>query len=131
VQSAGSVSENESDSKIEKLVDKEVLFLQRFDTYVLENLELSDLRIHVIADHFHMSERSLHRKLNAVAGLSPKQYVMSLRMREAEKRLIATRDAVNTIALCVGFTDAAHFSRAFKTHNQLTPLEYRKQHSDS
>lgn len=118
-----------SNKETQKLVSKEALFLERLDSHVFQNMEYSNLRISSIADHFHMSERSLHRKLNALTGNSPKQYVMSLRMQEAQKRLITTTETANAIAISTGFNDAAHFSRAFKAQNQLTPLEFRKKHS--
>lgn len=124
---------NESKSSInpsiETVLKTEQSFLTRLDDYVLDNITQANLRISAIAEHFHMSERSLSRKLNAIVGSSPKQYLMSIRLKHAETLLIKSEYSLKEIVVSAGFNDSAHFSRVFKTHYGLTPSNYRKQHS--
>ena len=113
----------------ENVLKTEHSFLQRFDAYVLNNIRFANLRISTVAEHFHMSERSLNRKLNAVVGASPKQYLMSIRLKHAEALLVSSEVSLKEIVASVGFNDSAHFSKAFKAHYGLTPSNYREQYS--
>ena len=109
------------------LLDQESLFLKRLDTYISSNLSNSDLLIADVATEFHMSERSFHRKLNALTGSSPKQYIIKLKMRVACKLLSESDLTISAIALNSGFGGSAQFSRAFKHQYQVSPKEYRDQ----
>ncbi len=120
---------NISAPSFENILKTEHSFLQRFDAYVLDNITLANLRISAIAEHFHMSERSLSRKLNAIAGSSPKQYLISIRLKQAETLLTSSELSLKEIVANAGFNDSAHFSRVFKAHYGLTPSNYREQHS--
>ena len=127
------VTENDqstaSTSSFESILKTERSFLQRFDDYVLSNITQPSLRISTIAEHFHMSERSLSRKLNAIVGSSPKQYLMSLRLKRAETLLASNQLSIKEIVSSAGFNDSAHFSKVFKAHSGLTPSIYREQYS--
>jgi len=125
----GAKSASVIDPSFENVLKTEHSFLQRFDTYVLDNITLANLRISTIAEHFHMSERNLSRKLNAIIGSSPKQYLMSLRLKHAETLLTSSEISLKEIVASAGFNDSAHFSRVFKTHYGLTPSNYREQRS--
>lgn len=57
-------------------------------------------------------------------GLSPKQYLMKVRMEKA-KSLMNTSFSIHEIASSVGFNDALYFSKQFRKWTGLTPSEYR------
>ncbi len=117
------------DPSFEIALKTEQSFLTRFDDYVLDNIGQPSLRISAIAEYFNMSERSLGRKLNAIVGCSPKSYLMSLRLNRAEMLLKSSKLSVKEIVASTGFSDSAHFSRAFKNRHGLTPSNYREQYS--
>jgi two-component system response regulator YesN len=56
------------------------------------------------------------------------EYYNDMKLEEA-KRLLARypHRKVKEIALSLGFEDQHYFSRVFKTHVSLSPLEYRQQ----
>ncbi|MED4958592.1 AraC family transcriptional regulator [Paenibacillus macerans] len=67
----------------------------------------------------------LFHAFKARTGLSPKQYLMKVRIEKA-KELLAGPLTVDQIAASVGFNDALYFSRQFKKATGLPPSEYRK-----
>jgi hypothetical protein len=58
-------------------------------------------------------------------GISPKQYVLTLRIQKAKQMLSEGRERVQSIADRCGFESGAHFSRTFKKHVGMTPAQYR------
>ena len=109
------------------LIEQEASFLTQLNAYLTAHLDNSDLLIKDIAAEFNMSERSFHRKLNALTGASPKQYIIKYRMEAACKLLVDTDKAISYIALTTGFGGSTQFSRAFKHQYQVSPSEYREQ----
>jgi transcriptional regulator GlxA family with amidase domain len=79
-----------------------------------------------IAAMFDLSERTLTRRFQRAAGTTPWQYLLNLRLSEAESLLRTTNLSITEIAAEVGMVDLAHFSRQFKKANRLSPSEYRK-----
>jgi len=73
-----------------------------------------------------LSERSFKRRFAKATGLSPLEYVHSLRLEEAKQRLESTVESVEGIANEVGYEDTSFFSRLFRRHVGLTPAQYRK-----
>ncbi|MCQ8182812.1 helix-turn-helix domain-containing protein [Methylomonas sp. SURF-1] len=73
-----------------------------------------------------LSERSLNRRFKAATGLSPLEYVHTLRLEEAKQLLEAGDLPVETIARDVGYEDAGFFNRLFQRQVKLTPAQYRK-----
>lgn len=58
-------------------------------------------------------------------GLSPKQYLMKVRMDKAKQLLTGVALTVDQIASSVGFNDALYFSRQFRKITGMSPSEYR------
>jgi transcriptional regulator GlxA family with amidase domain len=73
-----------------------------------------------------LAERSFKRRFEQATGMSPLEYVHTLRLEEAKQMLEATEAPIEAIAEEVGYEDAGFFSRLFRRHVQLTPAQYRK-----
>ena len=73
-----------------------------------------------------LPERSFKRRFRAATGMSPLEYVHTLRLEEAKQMLEATERPVEGVAFEVGYEDAGFFSRLFKRRVGLTPAQYRR-----
>jgi len=62
----------------------------------------------------------------AVTGVTPHQWLLRARLRDAARRLTTTPDAVTAIALDVGFDDLSNFIRSFRTEYGVSPSRYRQ-----
>jgi len=60
-------------------------------------------------------------------GESPMHYLKRVRINQARYLLEHTDLLVEEIAFDVGFSDPFHFSRVFRTLNNLSPRAWRKQ----
>ncbi len=73
-----------------------------------------------------LPERSFKRRFAQATGMTPLEYVHTLRLEEAKQMLEATELQVEAIANEVGYEDASFFSRLFRRQVGLTPAQYRK-----
>ncbi|MGH9822575.1 MAG: helix-turn-helix domain-containing protein [Blastocatellia bacterium] len=67
------------------------------------------------------------RTFELLTGLTPHQYLLRARLREAAMRLTVERTKVIDIALDCGFGDVSNFNRAFRTEFGVNPRAYRAQ----
>ena len=73
-----------------------------------------------------LPDRSFKRRFKQATGMSPIEYVHTLRTEEAKQMLETGNDPVEAIANEVGYEDAGFFGRLFRRNVGLTPNEYRK-----
>jgi transcriptional regulator GlxA family with amidase domain len=73
-----------------------------------------------------LAERTFKRRFQAATGMSPLEYVHTLRLEEAKQMLEASDAPIETIASEVGYEDAGFFGRLFARNVSLTPMQYRR-----
>jgi AraC family transcriptional regulator len=66
------------------------------------------------------------RTFERVTGVTPHQYVVRARLREAAVRLSTERRKVVDLALNCGFGDVSNFNRAFRSEFGRSPREYQR-----
>jgi AraC family transcriptional regulator len=85
-----------------------------------------DLPLSALAAGTGLSPFHLHRLFVAVAGETPKQYTLRLRLARAAVLLLTTDQTVLDIALACGFQSHEAFTRAFRRQFATTPRSYRQ-----
>jgi AraC-like DNA-binding protein len=83
---------------------------------------------HSIADLARLADLSPYhflRTFKAVTGVTPHQWLLRARLRDAARRLSGTREPVTSIALEAGFEDLSNFIRSFRAEFGLSPQRYR------
>lgn len=73
-----------------------------------------------------LPERSFARRFSRATGMTPLEYVHTLRLEDAKQRLETTDTPVESIALEVGYEDASFFRRLFRRKVGLRPVDYRR-----
>lgn len=84
------------------------------------------LSINEIAERIFVSARTLERRYQEIASISPAKVYKKIRLDIARKTLLDTELDVLSIAINTGFADASHFSRSFHKEYDLIPSQYRK-----
>lgn len=85
-----------------------------------------DLSGEVLAEHAGISEVYMRQLFREQMGISPKRYILELRIERAKQLLWESRMAVQDIAAACGFGTANHFCRKFREMTGQTPGEYRR-----
>jgi len=73
-----------------------------------------------------LPERSFKRRFARATGMSPMEYVHTLRLEESKQLLETTRLSIEAVANEVGYEDASFFGRLFRRKVGLTPAQYRR-----
>ena len=82
-------------------------------------------RRNIYAAELGCTERSLTRAVLDAEGISAKQFVSRRLGLEAKRLLIHTDCPVSVIADKLGFKEATHFSKFFRSMVGCTPLQFR------
>ena len=90
----------------------------------------NNVDIPFLAEQCNMSQTYFRRLFHGLYGVSPKQYILSARLRWAKTMLKSTEDSVTEIAKNCGFDNVYYFSRAFHIHEGISPSQYRNQHRE-
>ncbi len=78
-----------------------------------------------LAAEARMSNYRFLRTFKTMTGVTPHQWLLRARLRDAAQRLVATTTPVTSIALDVGFEDLSNFIRSFRSEFGVSPSRYR------
>jgi transcriptional regulator GlxA family with amidase domain len=73
-----------------------------------------------------LAERSFKRRFQQATGMTPLEYVHTLRLEEAKEMLESGDGSIAAIAAEIGYEDPGFFSRLFRRKVNLTPAQYRR-----
>jgi signal transduction histidine kinase/DNA-binding response OmpR family regulator len=126
-QAASSISEQEeAPSQLSGLSQQDRQFLIALKTYVWDRLNDEKLSAEMLAEVLLLSSSQFYRKLKALTGQTPTQYIRDARLTKAKNLLRDTSLQIAEIAYQTGFTDPNYFSRAFHQYYDASPREYRR-----
>ncbi len=111
-----------SEIKVSSIEDE---FMKKLHELVEENIENPDFNIESLSEKFFMSRSSLFRKIKAITGESPVQFLRSYRLKRAAQLLKAKSGTITEIAFSVGFNNSAYFTKCFKEQFNQLPSEYQ------
>lgn len=109
-----------------KIKDTENAFLQQLQETINKHLTSDDFSVPQLAQIMQMSQVQVYRKLKALTGKTPTQYIRILRMKRAMKLLNSTELNISEIAYNLGFSDPNYFTRTFQKVYGKTPSSIRK-----
>lgn len=93
--------------------------------YINDN-QSEQLSVNSLAEVLKVSRSYLSSRFSFEMGLTVSQYINNHKMTQARQLLVSTDFKIAQVASTIGFKDAYYFSRFFKTHEGITPSEYRK-----
>lgn len=91
-----------------------------------ENMVDSDFNVSILQEKMGMGYKQLYRKLKALTGQSPVEYIRDMRMQKAAKLLKAGKFSVSEVMYTVGFSNSSYFSKCFSKAFGMTPTEFMR-----
>ncbi len=102
----------------EQLVEKAV-------RYVEENMQRSDLTVEEMSRSMGMSRVHLYKKILALTGKTPIEFIRVLRLKRAAQYLRESQLSVAEIAYKLGFNNPKYFSKYFREEYGISPSDYQ------
>lgn len=116
--------------------DSRSQMIQRTENMVRHITEYLDahytepIRMEEICEQFHISVSYLSHLFKRETGISPKQYIVTRRVGEAQSMLVETDIPIHEIEEQLGFGSSCHLTSTFKKYVGLSPREFRKHFRD-
>jgi signal transduction histidine kinase/DNA-binding response OmpR family regulator len=98
-------------------------FLQKVMEAVETNMGDPDFSMEKFGQQVALSRMQLHRKLKALTGNSPGDFLRSMRLKRAKRLLESRAGNVSEVAYEVGFNNLSYFSKCYKEEFGLSPNE--------
>jgi AraC family transcriptional regulator len=92
----------------------------------IENHAESEIDLEQVAAVARMSPFHFLRLFARIAGVTPHQYLIGARLRNAAKQLAGNDRAITDIAYDVGFGDLSNFVRTFHRAARMSPRRFRQ-----
>ena len=92
----------------------------------IDNNYAKDLTLSQVAKYIYLSDSYFAHSFKDKFGISPKSYILKVRIEEAKELLENTDLKISDVALSVGFSSQQRFNDIFRKYTELTPLRYRQ-----
>lgn len=95
-------------------------------TYLEDNFADPNCTIDNLCKQLELSRSYIYKVFKENTALSPQQFLINLRMKQAKELLTNSNMTLQNIAHFVGYVDPFTFSKAFKRYQGISPNNYRK-----
>lgn len=94
--------------------------------YIKENFLKNDFNVETLSEKAQISRRYFEILFQKRYNITPKAYILSLKIERAKELLLSEKLLIKDIALMLGYADIYHFGKIFKEKTGYTPSEYRR-----
>jgi signal transduction histidine kinase/ligand-binding sensor domain-containing protein/DNA-binding response OmpR family regulator len=99
-------------------------FVQKASDSVKKNISEVEFGVLELSKELGISRVHLHRKLKAIANVSPNEFIRNIRLQSSCELLLHHEFTISEICYKVGFNSPAYFSSCFKNYYQMSPTEF-------
>ncbi len=110
----------------EKITNADTQFANDLKEFILINITNEGLNIDLLSQHFSISRTQLNRKIKALTGLTPSNYIKTIRLKKAYELIRREGVRVAEAAYLTGFTDPNYFTICFKKEFGENPSKLSK-----
>ena len=101
----------------------------QIEQFVEDNLH-AEITVADLSRQFHVSRQILYTLFKIEFNDTVKNFILNKRIEKAKELLTTTSGPISDIATAIGFIDYNYFIRFFKKKVGVSPLQYRKSHSN-
>ena len=99
-------------------------FLSNIIRLIEDHLSDADLNVNALCELSGFSNKQIYRKIKQLTGMSPVEYIKSIRMKKAAMLLQQKKFTVAEVMYMVGFSNHSYFSKCFQSEFGKTPRQY-------
>ena len=99
-------------------------FVEKVVEMIMQHLDEENFGVEELSSLVCMSRTTLFRKLKAITGQSPVEFVCSIRLKQARILLAERKHNISEVAYDVGFKNPSSFSKAFRKQFGISPTDF-------
>lgn len=99
-------------------------FLSNIIRLIEDHLSDADLNVNALCELSGISNKQIYRKVKQLTGMTPVEYIKSIRMKKAAMLLQQKKFTVAEVMYMVGFSNHSYFSKCFQAEFGKTPKQY-------
>lgn len=103
-------------------LDKE--FIEQSREVIIANMSNPDLSVDFLAKEMGMSRTSIFKKLKAITGMTPNDFMKFIRLNEACRLLVEGKYRITEIGFITGFSSSSYFAKCFAKQFGTLPTEF-------
>jgi len=84
----------------------------------------SELNVNSLSDISGISTKQIYRRIKHLTGLTPVNFIRSIRMKKAAMLLAQKKFSVAEVMYMVGFSNYSYFSKCFQAEYEKTPKQF-------
>ncbi len=100
-------------------------FIKDMQEIIEKNLSESRFNVEELSKKLYMNRATVYRKIMALTGESPTEFIRSYRLKRAAQLLRDKSGTVSQVAFSVGFDNPAYFAKCFKEKFHQLPSSYQ------
>jgi len=101
-------------------------FIVKLRQLLEDNLSESDFNVKKLSSDLNISTTHLYRKLKALTGLSPVEFIRMFKLHKACDLLSNSDLSIKEIGYSLGFNNLSYFVKCFREQFNVTPSAYRQ-----
>jgi len=101
-------------------------FMEKMIDIINENITDGNFNVEKLSEIAFMSRSSLHRKIKALSGLAPTDFIRLIRLKRAAVLIQEGRFRIGEICYLVGINSSSYFIKLFQKQFGMTPKEFEK-----
>lgn len=99
-------------------------FLADITRMIEDHVADSDLNVNALCELSGIGNKQMYRKVKQLTGLSPVEYIKTIRMKKAAMLLEQQKFSVAEVMYMVGFSSSSYFSKCFQGEFGVTPKQF-------
>ncbi|MDR2813221.1 MAG: response regulator [Prevotellaceae bacterium] len=122
----------QSEGRIDKIEMKsfDEILMEKILKVINDNIKNPNLNVEMLSSSAGMSRVHMHRKLKELTNQSARDFIRTIRLKQAGELLKSKKYSISQVSDAVGFASFTYFSVSFKEFYGVSPREYMETHTD-
>jgi signal transduction histidine kinase/ligand-binding sensor domain-containing protein/CheY-like chemotaxis protein len=106
-------------------LSKDDEFIVNFRTLLEKNISDPNYNVKSLATSLNVSSTQLYRKIKALTGYSPVEFMRIIKLQKAYELLLQRNNSVKEVCYMSGFNNISYFIKCFRDHFSVTPASLK------
>jgi ligand-binding sensor domain-containing protein/signal transduction histidine kinase/DNA-binding NarL/FixJ family response regulator len=125
-------NQQQTEGRIKKIEMKsfDEILMDKILRIINDNIKNPNLNVEMLSSGVGMSRVHMHRKLKELTNQSARDFIRTIRLKQAGELLTSKKYTISQVYNAVGFASFSHFCNSFKEFYGVSPKEYMNNYAN-